>query len=91
MYADAGDQTRTYRVTVQDGPTTPQRHTFKKARITTIYNTNRFTSSDKEEKFVASANKEDSSKDLWRRHRGSNPDLPGDSSRRSHDATATYI
>ena len=36
MYADAGDRTRTYRVTFQDDPTTPQRHTFRKAGITTI-------------------------------------------------------
>ena len=49
MYADAGDRTRTYRVTVKDDPMTPQRHIFKKDRITAIYNTNRFTSSDKEE------------------------------------------
>ena len=52
MYADAGDRNRAYRVTGQDNPTTPQRHTFRKAGITTIYNTNRFfTSSDKEERF----------------------------------------
>ena len=42
MYAGAGDRTRTYRVTVKDDPTTPQRHIFKKDRITAIYNTNRF-------------------------------------------------
>jgi hypothetical protein len=53
MYADAGDRTRTYRVTVQDDPTTPQRHTFTKAGITTIYDTNKFvTSADKEENSV---------------------------------------
>jgi hypothetical protein len=40
--ADAGDRNRTYRVTVQDGPTTPQRHICKKAQIKPIYNTNRF-------------------------------------------------
>ena len=40
--ANAGDRNRTYRVTVQDGPTTPQRHICKKAQIKTIYNTNRF-------------------------------------------------
>jgi hypothetical protein len=57
MYADAGDRTRTYRVTVQDDPTTPQRHTFRKAGITTIYDTNRFvTSADKEESSIHNIN-----------------------------------
>ena len=45
MYADAGDRTRTYRVTIQDDPTTPQRHTFTKTGITTIYDTNRLVTS----------------------------------------------
>jgi hypothetical protein len=45
MYADAGDRTRTYRVTIQDDPTTPQRHTFTKTGITTIYYTNRLVTS----------------------------------------------
>ena len=39
---NAGDRNRTYRVTIQDGPTTPRRHICKKAQIKTIYNTNRF-------------------------------------------------
>ena len=58
--ADAGDRNRTYRVTVQDGPTTPQRHICKKAQIKPIYNTNRFYFINKEEKLVTSANKEES-------------------------------
>jgi hypothetical protein len=37
MYADAGDRNRAYQVTGQDNPTTPQRHTFRKAGISTIY------------------------------------------------------
>ena len=45
MYAGAGYRTRTYRVTGQDVPTTPQRHTFTKTGITTIY-TNRLVTSD---------------------------------------------
>ena len=45
MYASAGDRTRTYRVTSQDDPTTPQRHTFTKTGITTIYYTNRLVTS----------------------------------------------
>jgi hypothetical protein len=57
VYADAGNRTRTYRVTVQDDPTTPQRHTFRKAGITTIYDTNRFvTSADKEESSIHNIN-----------------------------------
>ena len=60
VYADAGNRTRTYRVTVQDDPTTPQRQICKKARIKTIYNTNRFYFINEEEKFVTSANKEES-------------------------------
>ncbi len=54
MYADAGDRTRTYRVTVQDDPTTPQRHTFKTAQIITIYNTTNLLHPVKEEKVVTS-------------------------------------
>ena len=41
MYADAGCRTRTHRVTGQDVPTTPQRHTFTNRGITTIYYKNR--------------------------------------------------
>ena len=37
MYADAGDRNRTYQMTGQNSPTTPQRHTFRKAGISTIY------------------------------------------------------
>ena len=37
MYADAGDRNRTYQMTGQNGPTTPQQHTFRKAGISTIY------------------------------------------------------
>jgi hypothetical protein len=37
MYADAGDRNRTYQMTGQNGPTTPQRHTFTKDGISTIY------------------------------------------------------
>ena len=57
VYASDGNRTRTYRVTIQDDPTTPQRHTFRKAGITTIYDTNRFvTSADKEESSVHNIN-----------------------------------
>jgi hypothetical protein len=41
MYADAGYRTRTHRVTGQDVPTTPQRHTFTNRGIKTIYYKNR--------------------------------------------------
>jgi hypothetical protein len=34
---NTGDRNRTYRVTVQDGPTTPRRHICKKVQIKTIY------------------------------------------------------
>ena len=37
MYADAGNRNRTYQMTGQNGPTTPQRHTFTKDGISTIY------------------------------------------------------
>ena len=37
MYAGAGYRTRTCRVTSQDVPTAPQRHTFTETGITTIY------------------------------------------------------
>jgi hypothetical protein len=45
MYAGAGYRTRTCRVTSQDVPTAPQRHTFTKTGITTIY-TNKLVTSD---------------------------------------------
>ena len=54
VYASDGDRTRTYRVTIQDDPTTPQRHTFKTAQIITIYNTTNLLHPVKEEKVVAS-------------------------------------
>ena len=37
MYADAGDRNRSYQVTGQNSPTKPQRHTIKRAGISTIY------------------------------------------------------
>ena len=57
---NAGDRNRTYRVTVQDGPTTPQQHICKKAQIKPIYNTNRFYFINKEEKLVTSTNQQES-------------------------------
>ena len=45
MYAGPGYRTRTCRVTDQDVPTAPQRHTFTKTGITTIY-TNKLVTSD---------------------------------------------
>jgi hypothetical protein len=37
MYANAGNRTRTCRMTGRSGPTTPQRHTFTNDGISTIY------------------------------------------------------
>ncbi len=51
MYADAGDRNRAYQVTGQDNPTTPQRHTFRKAGITTIYTEHFFASTGKKRNF----------------------------------------